>query len=79
MQLLDDALDGRSRHAVGGRHSDLGHDAAPLRVSEADLHHRARLDLVRNLVRELARERAGGDEREDGRVAAQDDQRRVAP
>jgi hypothetical protein len=78
-QLLHDTLDGRSRHAVGRGHSHLGHDTAPLRVPEADLDHRARLDLVRNLVRELACERAGGDEREDGRVAAQDDQRRVAP
>ena len=78
-QLRHDTLDRRRRHPVGRRHSDLGHNATPLRVAEAHLDDRAGLDLVGNLVRELTRERAGGDERVDGRVAAHNDQRRVAP
>ena len=76
-QLLDDALDGSRLDPFRRDDVDLRDDAAATGVAEPDLDDRARPDLVRNLVRELAREGAGGDERIDGRVAGQEPQRRV--
>ena len=62
---LDDPLDGRRHDTVRGRDADLGDDAAAAGVAEAHFDDRARLDLVRHLVGEGARDGAGGDERVD--------------
>ena len=66
-QFLDDALHRCGLDALGRRNADLCDDTAPPRVPEAHLDHRARPDAVGHLVGELTRERAGGDERIDGR------------
>ena len=57
-QFLDDTFDLRRVDAFRRRDVDLRHDTSPLRVAEAHLDDRARLNLVPDLVRELARERA---------------------
>ena len=64
-QLLDDTLDRRRVDSLWRLHVDLGHDAALLRVAETHLDDGTGTDVVRNLVRELAREGAGGHERID--------------
>ena len=69
-QLVEDALDRRRLDARRRLHPGLDHDAARSAAAEADRHDRALADALRNLVREYARDRAGRDERIDGREHA---------
>ncbi len=64
--LVHDLLDGRGLDSLRRRIRHLDDDAAPPSVPEPHLHDRPRPDLVRHLVRERPRDRAGGDERVDG-------------
>ena len=64
-QLVEDALDRGGLHP--GRRLDTGrdHDPACSRAAEADRDDRADADVLRHLVRERPRDRAGGHERID--------------
>ena len=64
--LVHDPLDRRRVDPLRRSGPDLDDDAAPPRVAEPHLHDRAGADLVRHLVGERPRDRAGGHQRIDG-------------
>ena len=69
-QRLGDALDRGRVDAFRQFRVDLRDDAAPARLAEEHLDHVAHACLIRDLVREGARNGAGRDERVHGGVAA---------